>query len=165
MENLSTTHAADVRDRRQIRVPAGAGRTAFVAAADVAAVAVAALLDPAGHHNTAWTPTGSAALTYAEVADILSDVLGHRIEYTRPGAWSYALHARRALGMPVPMVAVTTAIYTVARIGRAAGTTKDVRLVTGRAPIAFRAWAHEHADAWRTHQSPGAAPGRSQPRS
>jgi uncharacterized protein YbjT (DUF2867 family) len=148
MENLSGVHAPDLRDRDQIIVPAGQGATAFVAAADVAEVAVAALLDPAGHRNRAWTPTGPQALTYTQVAEILSAELGRSIRYTRPGALHYAWHARQALGMPVGMVAVTTAIYTVARLGRAAGLTDDVRTVTGRAPLSFAEWAHQHRDTW-----------------
>jgi uncharacterized protein YbjT (DUF2867 family) len=148
MENLSGVHAPDLRDRDQIIVPAGRGATAFVAAADVAAVALAALLDPDAHRNRAWTPTGPEALTYTQVAQILSAELGRPIRYTRPGALRYAWHARQALGMPAGMVAVTTAIYTVARLGRAAGLTDDVRAVTGREPMSFAAWAHQHRQAW-----------------
>jgi uncharacterized protein YbjT (DUF2867 family) len=148
MENLTGVHAPDIRDRDEITVPAGQGDTAFVAAADVAAVAVAALLDPAGHRNRAWTPTGPAALTYAQVADILSAELGRPIRYTGPGALRYARHAHQQLGMPAGMVAVTTAIYTVARLGHAGGLTEDVRQVTGREPTTFAAWAHQHRDIW-----------------
>jgi uncharacterized protein YbjT (DUF2867 family) len=151
MENLSTTHAPDVRDHDVILVPAGTGATAFVAAADVAAVAVAALLDPQAHRNRAWTPTGSQALTYDEVAAILTDVLGRPIRYARPGAIPYLRHATGALGMPPAMALVTTAIYTVARLGRAGGLTDDVRTVTGREPVAFVDWAREHRGAWERH--------------
>jgi uncharacterized protein YbjT (DUF2867 family) len=148
MENLSGVHAPDIGDRDQIVVPAGRGATAFVAAADVAAVAVAALLDPAGHRDRAWTPTGPEALTYAQVAQVLSAELGRPIRYTRPGVLRYAAHARRVLGMPAAMVAVTTAIYTVARLGRAGGLTDDVHRVTGRPPLSFADWAHQHRAAW-----------------
>jgi len=149
MENLSGVHAADVRDRDRIVVPAGRGRTSFVAAADVAAVAVAALTHPGAHQDVAWTPTGSEALTYDEVADALSAALGRTITYARPGVWRYAAHARRVLGLPWAMVGVTTALYTVARLGKAAGLTDDVREVTGVAPITVKQWAAEHADVWK----------------
>jgi hypothetical protein len=46
------------------------------------------------------------------------------------------------------MVGVTTAIYTVARLGRADGLTDDVRTVTGHPPVAFADWAAEHAPTW-----------------
>ena len=149
MENLSGTHASDIRDRDSIVVPAGKGRTSFVAASDVAAVAAAALLDADAHRDRAWTPTGPAALTYDEVATILSRVLGRPIRYTRPGALRYFRHATRDLGMERPMALVTTAIYTIARLGRAGGLTDDVRTVTGREPLGFQEWAQEHRDAWQ----------------
>ena len=149
MENLSTTHSSDIADRGEIMVPAGGGHTAFVAAPDVAAVAVAALLDPAAHRNIAWTPTGPQALTYGAVAQILSDVLGRKITYGKPGVLRYARHARRYLDMPWAMVAVTCAIYTVARLGKAGALTHDVRAVTGREPVSFEVWAREHAASWQ----------------
>jgi len=148
MENLTGVHAADIRDRDRIVVPAGKGRTSFVAAADVAAVAVAALVDPAAHRGLAWTPTGAEALTYGDVADVLTETLGRQITYARPGAWRYAAHARRVLGLPWGMVGVTTALYTIARLGRAAGVTDDVRLATGTAPISMGQWAAENAEVW-----------------
>lgn len=147
-QNLSTTHAADIRDRDEILVPAGGGATAFVDAEDVGAVAAIALADPAAHAGRAWTVTGPRALTYDEIAAILTAELARTIRYPRPGAWRYACHARRTLGMPWGMVAVTTAIYTTARLGMAAGLTDDVRTVLGREPIDFTAFAHRERAVW-----------------
>ena len=149
MENLSTTHRSDIRDRDCLMVPAGKGKTAFVAAYDVASVAAIALQDPARHVNKAWTPTGPQALTYYEVASILTDVLGRPIRYDKPGVIRYLLHATQQLDLPPAMALVTTAIYTVARLGKADGLTDDVRTVTGTAPIAFADWATEHRSVWR----------------
>jgi uncharacterized protein YbjT (DUF2867 family) len=148
MENLSGTHASDIRERDCLMVPAGTGATSFVAAEDVAAVAVAALLNPTAHHNAAWTPTGPQALTYEQVCGVLTDVLGRRIRYGRPGAVRYLLHATRTLGMPVPMALVTVAIYSAARFGKASGLTDDVRTVTGLAPKRFEDWAADHKQVW-----------------
>jgi uncharacterized protein YbjT (DUF2867 family) len=148
MQNLTTTHATDIRDRDQILLPAGDGATAFVDAHDVAAVAAAALIDPAAHHNRAWTPTGPEALTYTEVASALSATLGRRITYPRPGVLSYARHARTVLKMPLGMVLVTTAIYTAARLGQADGLTDDVRSVLGRPAVSFGEFARREASTW-----------------
>lgn len=147
-QNLSTTHAGDIRDRDQIIVPAGRGATAFVDAEDVGAVAAAALADPDAHRNTAWTVTGPRALPYDQVAAILTHELGRPIHYTRPGALRYVRHARKVLGMPWGMVMVTTAIYTTARLGLAAGLSDDVRIVLGRDPIDFAEFAHRERRAW-----------------
>lgn len=146
-QNLSTVFAADIRDRDVITVPAGRGRTAFVDAHDVAAVVATALLEPSAHRGRAWTPTGPA-LTYDQVAAVLSAELGRRIRYTRPGILAYARHARSRLRMPASMIAVTTALHTTARLGLAAGQTDDVRRVTGRAPRTFAEFAHRERRTW-----------------
>ncbi len=153
MQNLSTTHAAEI-GAGTLTVPAGTGRTAFVDTRDVAAVAAAALLDPARHRGRAWTPTGPQALTYDEVAAVLADVLGHPVRYTRPGVRAYWRHARRDLAMPRGFAAVTTAIYTTARLGLAAALTDDVRTVTGRAPGDLRAFADRERAAWTRPADP-----------
>jgi uncharacterized protein YbjT (DUF2867 family) len=148
MQNLTTTHASDIRDRDQILLPAGDGSTAFVDAHDVAAVAAAALIDPAAHRNRAWTPTGPQALTYTEVASALSAALGRPITYPQPGLLAYARHARTVLKMPAGMVLVTTAIYTAARLGQADGLTDDVSNVLGRPPVSFDEFARREASTW-----------------
>ncbi|TFC51103.1 MULTISPECIES: NmrA family NAD(P)-binding protein [unclassified Cryobacterium] len=147
-QNLSTTHLTDIRDRDEIMVPARNGATAFVDVEDVGAVAAAALLDPSAHVNTAWTVTGNEALTYAQIAEILTHELGRPIRYARPGILRYIVHARRKLGMPWGMVLVTAAIYTTARLGLAAGLTDDVRQVLGRDPVGFAVFAHRDRSVW-----------------
>jgi uncharacterized protein YbjT (DUF2867 family) len=147
-QNLSTTHAADIRDRDEIVVPAGLGRTAFVDVADVAAVATTALLHPEEHRERAWTVTGPQALDYVQVADVLSQVLGRTITYTRPGVVHYLRHAHRVLGLPRTMTAVTAAIYLTARFGLAAGLTDHVRRVTGRDPITLAQTVSRERAAW-----------------
>ena len=136
-QNLSKVHGSQVREHDELLMPAGRGRTAFVDAEDVAAVAAAALLDPGAHAGRAYTPTGPEALTYTEVAERLSEVVGRTISYRAPGLVEYVRRAR-AWGMPTSVVAVTSVIYTTARLGIAAGLTDDVRAVTGREPVAVR---------------------------
>lgn len=140
LQNLTTTHLAPLRDGR-IVVPAGDGRTAFVDTHDVAEVAAHALLHPEQAEGQAWTLTGPQALTYGEVAAVLTGVLGRPVRYTRPGPLAYVRHARRELGMAPPLVAVTLVIYTTARLGLAAGLSGDVERVLGRPPTGVAAWA------------------------
>ena len=147
MQNLSTTHAPDIRRRDEIYIPAGRGsRTAHVDVRDVAAVAARALVED-GHAGQAYTPTGPAALTYDECATILTEVLGRPIRYADPTPWHYWRRMRRR-GMPTAMIAVTLGIYTAARFGLAAGLTGDVERITTRRPINFATFAADHRDAW-----------------
>ena len=147
MQNLSTTHASEIRELHEIWVPAGRkSRTAHVDARDVAAVAARALVED-GHEGMAYTPTGSAALTYDEIATILTAELGRPIRYADPSLLAF-WHRLRHRATPRAMVGVMLGIYTAARLGLAAGITDDVDRITGHPPIAFPAFAHDFRDAW-----------------
>ena len=61
-----------------IRGPAGDGRAAVVAQADIADVAVAALTSDGGYDGRTLNLTGPVALTMDEIADTLSDHLRRR---------------------------------------------------------------------------------------
>jgi NAD(P)H dehydrogenase (quinone) len=63
-----------------IRVPAGEGRVAWVTRDDVAATAAAVLMST-GHEGFTYDVTGPEALTMAETAERLSDVLKRKIVY------------------------------------------------------------------------------------
>lgn len=153
MQNLSTTHARDIRLRDEIYLPAGRGsRTAHIDARDVAAVAARALID-GSMEGLACSPTGPAALTYDECVTILSEVLHRQITYADPAPWHYWRRMHRQ-GMPTGMIAVTLGIYTAARFGLAAGLTDDVERIVGRPPIDFATFAADHASAWQRITSP-----------
>ena len=147
MQNLSTTHVADIREHDEVFIPAGRGsRTALVDARDVAAVAAHALVEP-GHERRAYEPTGPMALTYGEVAAALSDAAGRPIRYASPGSLAYWRRMRER-GMPRAMVGVTLGIYLAARLGLASRVTDDVRAVTGRDPIPFSRFVRDERAAW-----------------
>jgi uncharacterized protein YbjT (DUF2867 family) len=146
MQNLTAAHLADVRDRDEIDIPAGGGRTAFIDARDIGAVAALALLDP-GSVDPAPELTGSEALTYSEVAAILSDVLGRPIRYRRSTLTGFVARRVRR-GDAFDYAAVMGAIYTVARLGRAGALTDTLPRLLGRPPIRFRQFAEEHAALW-----------------
>jgi uncharacterized protein YbjT (DUF2867 family) len=133
-QNLIAVHAKGIRERDELLMPAGHGRTAFIDAEDVAAVAAVALAEPERYRAAAWTLTGSEALTYGEVAGIMTAVLGRPIRYTQPGLLSYVRRAGPELGLSKPMVAMTSMIYTTARLGLASGLTTEVERLLGRPP-------------------------------
>ncbi|WP_370324719.1 SDR family oxidoreductase [Euzebya sp.] len=64
-----------------IRGPAGEGRVAAVARADVADVAAAVLRDPAAHAGAVYELSGPEALTMAEIADRAGAVIGKELRY------------------------------------------------------------------------------------
>jgi uncharacterized protein YbjT (DUF2867 family) len=147
MQNLSTTHRDEIRDRDEIFVPAGDGKTRFIDVRDIAAVAALALSKP-GHANAIYELTGDEALGYVEVAARLSGVLGRTIVYRRPSLLQFIRRQRRQ-GSPWPMVLVMSGIYTTARLGLAGRLTSDLRRLLGRPPIGFQQFAEDYAPCWQ----------------
>ncbi len=146
MQNLSSINAPEITTLNEILVPAGRGRTSVIDVRDIAAVAVEVLTQE-GFENTALALTGGEALTYYELAEILTRVLGRPITYKNPSILRFIL-AMRKRGFNGAFVAVMTAIYTVNKLGLAASVTPDVERVLRRKPILFEQFATDYRDTW-----------------
>ena len=135
MQNLSGVHAADVREHREIFVPAGHGKTSFIDARDVGAVA-AKVLTEAGHTGKAYELTGRAALTYTEAARIFSEVLGKRVRYANPNPLRF-YRRMRSRGLGRTYILVMIALYSACRFGLAGNVTADTRTLLSREPLSL----------------------------
>lgn len=143
MQNLSTTHAADICECDEVFVPAGRGKTNFIDAWDVARAAAVVLTMP-GHLGKSYELTGSEALTYAEVAQVLSEACGRKITYPSPSAREFKSRMK-ASGCDAEFVSVMGSIYLIAKLGMAAGTTSELQRLIGRPPTTLREWAQLNA--------------------
>ncbi len=147
MQNFATVHRDDIRLRGEIWAPAGTGRSSFVDARDVAEAA-AAVLTGEGHGRRAYPLTGAEELDLNEVAAVLSEVVGRSVAYRNPGVAAFLRHLR-ATGRPLALGLVMTGVYTVARLGLAAGVSPELERLIGRPPTTFRAFAEDYASVWR----------------
>jgi NAD(P)H dehydrogenase (quinone) len=120
-----------------IRGPAGDGRAAMVARADVARVALAVLQDPAAHLDATYQITGGEAITLAEAAAVLTAVRGTPVTFhdeTVPEAYA----SRRRWPAPDWQYDAWVSTYTAIAAGEVAAVSDDVRRLTGRAPLTLR---------------------------
>jgi len=146
MQNLETVHREDIRARGRIAVPAGRGASAFIDVADVGAVAAKVLTED-GHARQGYTLTGPEALTFAQVAEIMSDVLDRPIRYDPPWVVQF-IARRRAEGTPLGMALVMTALYSVQRFGGASALTDDVPRLLGRPAGDLRSYVARERAMW-----------------
>jgi len=144
MQNLSTVHAADVRNGELV-VPAGDGRVAMVDARDVAAVGARTLVDDGGRR--ALDLTGPFALDFHEVARTLSQVLGFPVEYTRPSFPGF-VRAMRARGVETGLTLAMCGVYAPTRLGLTGQVTDDVEELLGRRPLSFERFARDYRETW-----------------
>lgn len=133
MQNLADVHGEPIRSTGEIAVPAGRGRSAFVDTDDIGRACAAVLAAPARHDGRGYDLTGPEALTFGEVAEVMTRVLGRAIRYRAISVPGFVLHEVRQ-GRPAPMALVMAALYTVQRVGRAAPVRPDLERLTGRTP-------------------------------
>jgi uncharacterized protein YbjT (DUF2867 family) len=146
MQNLSSTHRPEILELNEILVPAGAGRTSFIDARDIAAVAARTLTED-GHLLQAYTLTGDEALSYHDAAHIFSRELGRPIHYRRPSLVRFARQMRRR-GLDWPFILVMAGIYTTARLGLADQVTPETAQLLGRAPITLVQFVADYRQVW-----------------
>lgn len=116
-----------------IRGPAGEGRAALVARADVAKIAALVLRDPDAHAGRTYDLTGPHALRMTEVASTLSATFGRDIRYhdeTIPEA--YASRAKYAA--PDWQVDAWVSTYTSIARGEMERVSSDIQRLTGTPP-------------------------------
>lgn len=144
MQNLNTTHMAEIREDRRIYVPAGNGKTSFIDVRDIAAVAVKALTEQ-GHENKAYDLTGSEALTYLQVAELMSEIWETAIQYANPSAADFKAYWK-SHGLPQDQINVMAGIYFTAKIGFAKKVTPDLKRLIGREPITMRQYIQDYRE-------------------
>ena len=146
MQNLSTTHRAEIRDENMLMMPAGHGKTSFIDGRDIAAVGVKALTE-SGHENKAYDLTGSEALDYFTTADLLTATLGRKITYRNPSIIAFA-RRMKSQGNPWAYILVTSALYTTARLGMAAKILGETERLLGRPPIRMCQYIKDYKQVW-----------------
>jgi uncharacterized protein YbjT (DUF2867 family) len=114
-----------------IRGPAGDGRVAAVARADVADAAAAVLRAPAEHAGATYTLTGPEALTMAEVATRAGAVLGRDLRFEDESEEEAYAWRRERYGAADWQLDAWVSTYTAIRDGHVAEVTDHVERLTG----------------------------------
>lgn len=130
MQNFTTQHLPSIIDEARIYSATQDGRVPFIDAADIAAVAVRALIGPAlasGDHIL----TGPRALTYDEVARAITEASGRLVRHQRLS--TDELTDRYAgFGMPRHYASVLAGMDEAIAHGAEDRTTDEVQRMTGR---------------------------------
>lgn len=145
MQNLNTTHRAEIRDRDEIFIPVGNAKTNFLDVRDIGAVAALALTEK-GHAKKAYDLTGSEALDYYQVAEMFTEVLGRKITYQNPT--SIQFFRRQTENNKLMFALVATWLYNNTRKGMAEAVTGEVKRLLGRSPIHMYQYIQDYKQAW-----------------
>jgi uncharacterized protein YbjT (DUF2867 family) len=126
-----------------IATAAGDGRVAMVDARDIAAVAVATLTG-GGHAGKTYTLTGPQALSFYQVASVLSRQTGRPLRHVRvpPDKVRVALQGR---GVAAWYADDMAKLHSMLAVGYEEVVTDDIHRVTGRPPRTLAQFAGDHA--------------------
>lgn len=145
-QNLAGPYRDDLL-RGVLTVPAAEGRVAFLDVRDLGEVAAAILAEPTRHRSRGYTMTGPEAITFAEVAALLTDELGRPVTYRPVSAGGYLQHLA-AQRLPVPQRVVQTLLHLGLRRGDAAEVDPTLRQLLGRPPRGMATYVHDHRHLW-----------------
>lgn len=132
-------------DHGQIALPAAEGKTSFIDARDIADSAIAALTSNA-FDGKAFNLNGPEALTYAEAAQILSEVVSKPLRYTATSDEAF-IEMLKSGGVPADYAAFMASIFYPVRAGWTGAVTEDVATLTGKRPRTLKAYAQDNVAA------------------
>lgn len=147
-QNIGTAYRRDIIDTNRIFVPAADAKVAFVDTVDIGDIAALALLDRDLRMN-ALHLTGPTAVTFNDVASILTDVLQREIVYEPATVLAYFRHLL-SQGLVLPQALVQTVLHVGLRRGDAEPVTHTVESLLGRPARTVRDYVEANAPRWQS---------------
>lgn len=148
MQNISGIHAFEIKHFDNIVVPVKNAKTSFIDTEDIGALIAEVLTNYEKHTNAAYSVTGPEALTYNEVASIMTEELNREIHYTNPSprfAKKYWISVR---GIDKKYATVMGLLYMMTRFGTAKKITNTFEQVMHRQPTAFKSFVKKNIKVW-----------------
>jgi uncharacterized protein YbjT (DUF2867 family) len=145
MQNLLAS-AATIKAQRKFFLPMGNGTTGMADIRDIGAVC-AEVLTGKGHAGQSYEITGPEVLTFYDVANRFSEVLGEKVEYVAMPMEQFRERMSKILE-PWHLNAVCELFREIAEIGLD-HTTDTFRKLLGRDPISVRQFIGDHVALFR----------------
>ena len=150
MQNFINFFGQTIKTQNAFYLPVGDGKVSLVDVRDIASVATKILLaknngtkNNQQHENKKYGITGNKALSYSQVAEILSNVLGRRIAYVNVTDED-ARNAMKKMGLEDWLIDALLELYNVIKSGDASQSTTVVEQITGRKPISLEQFARDY---------------------
>jgi NAD(P)H dehydrogenase (quinone) len=119
-----------------ISIPAGAGKTPFLPISEMAEANAVVLTTP-GHENKEYVLAAEIAFSFAEIAELLSEIIGKTITYKQPEVSSYIEQLLRSGASEDDAAYIARFAGAIAR-GEFDTNRSDVRDLLGRSPVSLK---------------------------
>lgn len=146
MQNLSTTHAIDIKERNDLFIPSGNAKISFIDTRDIGEI-IARILIEEGHENKAYTITGAETITYHQVANSMTRLLGRKITYSNPNLIEFRKDMINR-GIKKDFVTVMMVLYLTTKLGMANHVTNTAELLLNRKPRSIDEFIRDHLEVW-----------------
>ena len=147
MQNLSTTHAKDIKERNDLFIPSGNAKISFIDTRDIGEIIGRTLIED-GHENKAYTITGSEAITYYKVAESMTKLLRRKIIYSNPSLFQFRKEMLKR-GVKKEFVTVMMVLYLTTQLGMAKSVTSTAETLLKRKPRSIDDFVKDHLDVWQ----------------
>ncbi|MDU1845736.1 MAG: SDR family oxidoreductase [Niallia nealsonii] len=147
MQNLNDFLCKEIKERQRIFVPAGKGKTSFIDTRDLAEISALTLVNEGKHKNQIYAVTGNEALDFFDVASIMTEVLGVKIQYTNPSVKEFRKYMKK-IGEDEGFVNVVVGVHMPTKLGLAKGIKHDYEKVTGKTPTNIRKYIEDFKESW-----------------
>jgi uncharacterized protein YbjT (DUF2867 family) len=147
-QNLGDAYRLDLLEDDRFYVPAGQGRVAFLDVADVGDVAARVFAEPTRFSGQALRLAGPEAVTFSQLAEKVSAVVGRPIRYVPASIAGYVWHLWRKRRLPLTQVIVQTVLHVGLRSGEAEAV-DDVQLaLLGRPASPLEGYLSRTVERW-----------------
>lgn len=143
MQNFTTTLRNDLIHHQLIYLPAGQAKFTLVDVRDIGEVSAKILTNISLHINKSYELTCKGKLTFAEMAEILSNNLGINIQFKSPNLISFFLTKRKEK-MPIMLILVMIMLHYFPRFQKEPNITDWVEKIIDRPPTTFKQFVNDN---------------------
>jgi uncharacterized protein YbjT (DUF2867 family) len=151
MQNFINLHSPSIKGNNAFYMAVGDAKVSIVDVRDIAAVAVKALTEDGNddrHNGKVYTIIGPEALSYYQIAEILSNVTGKKISYVNLSEGDFRRSLKEAGVDDWFIYVVLFMLDSYYRKGIAPQVFSAVEEVTGKKPISFSQFAKDYVQAF-----------------
>ncbi len=145
-QNMNTFWIQGIKENGKIQLPAGDAATTFIDVRDIGEVATKLLLSDK-KENAPFVLTGSQALTYRDVAEIISKEIGTTVAYEEISNDEFS-SSLLAAGLPADYATLLVNLFDVVRAGYVGSVDTTAEQILGRSPILFADYVKSYRESW-----------------
>jgi uncharacterized protein YbjT (DUF2867 family) len=140
--------AKEIWAKKKIEFPFGNGRHAPIATDDQGRVIAQILANPKGHESKTYTLHGPVEMNHAEIAAIMSDVLGAKIEYAPTSIDAFKDKMEKLYNFPQFLVQHLIEVAQNYREGIFSGVNNNIEKITGAPALSVSAFIEKYRSAF-----------------